>query len=220
MTSFANFAVGGFSGAQVSGLYNYSGDEGRGAQIGTVNKAKGVAGAQIGVVNIGSHVRGTQIGLVNIADRIDGIPIGLINLEKGGIRTAQCWMEGISSLRAGFAFGTRFVYTLVQGGMGVKGEGMNPFFGVGMGGRITVAPFYGDIDASWRSYLDDDGSFGSGGSSSRLCFRALVGFPARGPGMLAGLVLEGLMPGISLDDEGGSVDQFTAQPTFLVGFKF
>jgi hypothetical protein len=212
LTSLVNAALGGFSGAQISSLVNYAREESHGAQV--------------GLVNIASRIKGAQIGLVNISERIDGAPLGLVNIEKGGIRTVQCWAEGISAVNVGFAFGTRFVYTLIEGGIGMDGK--RPHFGIGTGGRLTIAPFYGDIDVSWRSYVGDGSwrSEGDGGgisdvssSSSRLCLRVLGGFPSQGTGLLAGLAIEGLMPGISRDDDGDRVTEFTAIPTFLLGLK-
>jgi hypothetical protein len=219
VTTFANFAVGGIGGVQMSSGYNYSGGSGRGAQIGLVNKTEELRGAQLGIVNIGSSVRGTQIGVVNIAERIDGLPVGLINIEKDGIRSVQCWTEGVSSLHVGFALGTRKVYTLFQGGLGLKGEGLNPFIGIGEGARLSFPSFYGDFDLSWRAYQDDARSY-SFKSLPRLCLRTLGGFPVKGPGAIAGMSLECLMPGLSHDDDGNRVTKFTAVPTFLAGFKF
>jgi hypothetical protein len=217
----ANAVKGTARGAQLSYLGNAALDGFNGLQTCSVlNFAKGESrGVQLGMVNVAGHIRGVQVGLVNVAERIDGVPVGLVNIEKGGIRSAECWMEGPSSVRAGFAFGTRIVYTLVQGGMSFgDGKAEEPLVGLGLGGRITLSPFYMDIDASWRSYLeskDDDVEQ----SSATICLRAVAGFRAKGLGVFGGVALEGLVPDISRDAEDLEAEEFDARPTFIFGVK-
>jgi len=197
-----NLALGGFEGAQLFGLVNYA--EGPGL------------GAQVGLVNIAGEITGAQVGLVNISKRITGLPIGLVSIEEGGILMPQAWTESFSRYRIGFAFGTRFAYTLIVAGIDSGASGFErPQAGGGMGGRIRIGPFFGDIDLSWREV------FGIAGvpASARLGMRALAGFPSDKAGLLLGLALEGYMPGLSRDDGGASVSSFRAEPRFLIGVK-
>jgi Caspase domain len=199
----ADLALGGFDGAQLFGLLNYA--EGQSL------------GAQVGLVNVASEITGVQVGLVNVSRRITGVPIGLVNLEEGGVLMPQAWTESFSRYRLGFAFGTRIVYTLLVAGVDAGGSGFErPQVGGGMGGRIRIGPFFGDMDLSWREI------FGIAGlpPSARLGMRALAGFPGGDrAGLILGMALEGLMPGLSREDAGASVSTFRAEPRFLVGLK-
>jgi hypothetical protein len=199
----ANVAFGGFGGAQLFGLVNYAGGTG--------------TGAQVGLVNIASHIVGTQIGLVNISKRIDGAPFGLVNIEEGGVTMPQLWMESASKLRLGFALGTRIVYNLLSAGIDLSPSTLErPMAGWGIGGRIRVGPFFGDVDLSWQEIFGVPGS----GPTSRLDLRALAGFPAANkPGLILGAAIEGYLPGLSREDDGASVSSFRVEPRFLVGVK-
>jgi hypothetical protein len=202
LAPIANVALGGFGGAQLFGLVNYAG------AVGT--------GAQVGLVNIASHIKGAQIGLVNVSKRIDGVPIGLVNIEEGGISTPQLWTESASGIRFGFAFGTRIVYTLLSAGIDATPSGLErPQVGWGMGGRVRVGPFFGDVDLSWRELFGIEGP----GPSARLGLRVLAGYPADKAALILGLELEGLMPSLSREDDGSPVPSFRVEPRFLAGFK-
>jgi hypothetical protein len=203
---FANIAMGGFNGLQFTGLVNYAEGKGRGLQF--------------GLVNIASRMAGTQIGLVNISERMDGVPLGLVNIEKGGVLSPQLWTEGADSAHAGFTFGTRVVYTLLSAGFGFGSGKESPYAGFGLGARLTIGRFFGDLDISWRELYGDNAVLDFSRPSSRLALRALGGFPAKGPGLIVGCVLEGYLPGLSHDDDGSSVSSFRVDPTFLIGMKF
>jgi hypothetical protein len=199
----ANVALGGFGGLQLSGLANVSGGRG--------------VGAQVGLVNVADRVVGAQVGLVNVARRIDGVAIGLVSIEEGGVFMPQLWTENASALRAGLAFGTRIVYTLVSAGVDVGASGAErPRFGLGIGGRLTLGPFFGDLDLSWNNVC---GIPGLAYPAPRLGLRALAGFPAGKPGLLLGCALEGFVPGLSREDDGSATTSFRVEPRFLAGLK-
>jgi len=216
LSNLANFAYGGFVGLQASNLYNHAGAESRGVQLSVVNKADGLGGVQVGLVNVGARVQGVQLGLVNVAERIEGLPIGLVNIEKGGVRTFQVWVEGLSAANAGFAFGTRRFYTILRTSVDMGGEDRVPWTGLGLGLRLSASRFYGDCDLSWCSRFDRSDE----APPSRLSLRILGGFPAQGPGLIAGLAVEGRVPGVPWNADRDEVAAFTAVPTFLAGFKF
>jgi hypothetical protein len=214
-----NLASGGFGGAQVSG-FNFSGGDSAGAQLGALNYAGGAhKGAQLGAVNIAGTVYGTQIGLVNIAERIHGFPVGLVNIESGGIYSPQLWSVKASMVRVGLAFGTRFAYTLASAGFDLSQGGQSPSVGLGVGARLVLGPFFGDLDVSWRELFGDEGSLDFSRPAARLEARALAGFPAKGPGLIAGCALEAFMPGLSRENDGSEIASFRVEPRFLFGFK-
>ena len=215
----ANFALGGFGGVQL-GLVNATGGPTKGIQLGLVNAAGGeTGGAQLGLVNVADQISGIQVGLVNVANRISGVPIGLINIESGGVFSPQLWTEGGTSLRTGLAFGTRHIYTLASVGLGLGTDAQAPSASLGLGGRITIGRFFGDIDLSWRQIFGAANSLDFSNESSRLEARILAGFPSEGRGLIAGGALEGLVPGISKENDGSKVTAFRVQPTFIVGMK-
>ncbi len=201
----ANVALGGFGGAQLFGLVNVAGGDSQGAQV--------------GLVNVASHITGTQIGLVNVSDRIDGAPLGLVNIERGGIYSPQIWTESATGLRAGLAFGTRIFYTLASAGFEIGTAAQSPSTSVGTGARLTIGPFFGDLDVSWRNIYGDGGTLDFSRLQSRLEARALAGFPAKGPGLMVGCALEGFMPGLSRENDGAAVAAFRVEPRLLFGVK-
>jgi hypothetical protein len=201
----ANVAQGGFGGAQVLSLVNVAGGASRGVQL--------------GLVNVASTLSGSQIGLVNISDRLAGAPLGLVNIERGGIWTPQFWSEGGTGLRAGLAFGTRLVYTLASVGFVLGKEAQSPSVALGLGGRLGLGPFFGDIDLSMRELFGDQGRLDFSRPSARLEARAFAGFPATGPGLILGCALEGYVPGLSREDGGAPVAAFRVEPRLLFGAK-
>ncbi len=201
----ANVALGGFGGAQVLGMVNVAG-------------ASSV-GVQLGLVNVASTMTGAQIGLVNVSDRIDGMPVGLVNIERGGILSPQLWTDGASSIRVGLAFGTRVVYTVASAGLGIGALPSGPSVGLGMGARLSVGPIFGDIDLAWRELFGDSGRLDFSRPSTRLEARALVGFPAKGPGLIAGCALEAYLPELSRGNDGSAVAAFRVEPRLLFGVK-
>lgn len=205
LAGFGNYARGGFTGAQIAGGTNISLSDARGTQV--------------GLVNIAAYLAGTQVGLVNISDRIEGVPIGLVNIERGGILSPQVWTEGLSSLQAGFAFGTRLVYTLAAGGFGIGPGQQYPVASLGFGGRLTIGPFIGDLDLSWRERFGPSAGLAYFGPSARLEARALAGFPAKGPGFILGCALEAFVPGLSVNDDSSQVSAFRVEPRILAGAK-
>jgi hypothetical protein len=201
----ANVALGGFGGAQVLSLVNVAGGESRGAQV--------------GLVNVASRIAGAQIGLVNVSERIDGFPLGLVNIERGGVYAPEFWTESATAVRVGLAVGTRFVYTLASGGFELGTAAQSPSVSLGLGGRLTIAPFFGDLDFSWRELFGDAGRLDFSHPSARLEARALAGFPAKGPGLLLGVALEALAPRLSRENDGSPVESFRVVPKLLFGAK-
>lgn len=219
IAGFGNVASGGFSGLQIANGVNLAGDDGRGAQVGTVNVASRIAGAQVGVVNVASSVAGTQVGVVNISDRIDGVPFGLVNIEREGVRSFQFWADDVSSVRIGYALGTRFVYDIASIGFGFGTQPQSPSASLGLGGRMIIGPFFGNLDCSWQELFGDDGALDFARPQARLEARALAGFPAKGPGLIVGCGLEAYMPGLSRENDGSSVVAFHVVPSLLFGAK-
>jgi hypothetical protein len=201
----ANVALDGFGGAQILSLVNVAGGKS--------------SGAQVGLVNVASSIDGAQVGIVNVADRIRGGSIGLVNIETGGVLSTQAWSESDSSLRLGFAFGTRIIYTLASVGFGDGKLPQSPSASLGMGGRLTIGPFYGDLDLSWRELFGDAGQLSFSRPQARLEGRILAGFPAKGPGLIAGCALEAFVPGLSRENDGSAVSALRLAPSLIVGAK-
>jgi hypothetical protein len=158
-----NMAEGPISGAQVSGVFNTATNV-FGAQIGVVNISHDVSGTQVGIVNISDGVvRGAQVGIVNISKDLYGIPIGLINIVENGIFRTSGWYSEQGLGYVGFEMGSRYLYTLLYGGIAL-GETLSPLYtaALGLGLHVPVGLFFADVDlsakASWtgwsRSELD------------------------------------------------------------------
>jgi hypothetical protein len=103
-----NFADGSFRGAQVAGGANFARagrglqaaagfnvagrlvgaqiacgndvEDGRGLQIGLINKAVSVDGARAGLANYAGQVRGAEVGLVNGSGEASGVQLGVVNV--------------------------------------------------------------------------------------------------------------------------------------------
>ena len=90
---------------------------------------------------------------------------------------------------------------------------------LGLGGHLTLGPFFGDLDLSWREIFGDRGDSGYLQPQARLAARALVGFPARGSGLIAGGAFEAYLPGLSREADGTITSVFHIAPGFLVGVK-
>jgi hypothetical protein len=156
---------------------------------------------------------------VNISDRLDGAAIGLVNIERGGVASPQLWTENASSVRAGYALGTRIIYTIASIGFDLGTQPQSPSASLGMGGRLTVGPFFGDLDLSWREIFGGAGTLDFSRPQARLEARALAGFPGKGAGLIVGCALEAYVPGLSREDDGSQVAAFRVEPRILVGAK-
>lgn len=233
--------VGGvLKGGQISGVVNVAGET-RGAQISLVNIGGDVRGAQIGLVNIGGTVYGTQIGLVNISQDIFGAPIGLLNLVENGITDASYWLEGGERAWVGIQNGSRHFYTLVYAGIQRDTElkqlaGLAA--GAGIGARISMRPFYFDVDVSLRKTSegeDYEERFFSLFSGTRGAWfpsaRALLGIAiGDGLGVFIGGTFDAYIPGVTAQvpwyHEGeqfysldGEESEVLLYPKFVMGFK-
>jgi hypothetical protein len=156
-----NMAEGPISGAQFSGVFNTAGKV-AGAQIGVVNISDDVNGTQVGIVNIASGVvRGAQVGIVNMSKDLHGIPIGFINIVENGIFRTSAWYSEQGMGYVGFEMGSRYLYTLLYGGLAL-GERFSPLYtgALGFGLHVPVGPFFVDGDlsakASWTGWTESE----------------------------------------------------------------
>ena len=156
-----NMAEGPISGAQFSGVFNTA-TKVAGAQVGVVNISEDVNGTQVGIVNIASGVvRGAQVGIVNISKDLYGIPIGLINIVENGMFRTSGWFSELGMGYVGFEMGSRYLYTLLYGGMAL-GDRFSPLYtaALGFGLHIPVGPFFVDGDlsakASWTGWSQSE----------------------------------------------------------------
>jgi hypothetical protein len=155
-----NMAEGPVTGAQISGVFNTA-TEVSGAQLGVVNISEDVNGTQVGIVNISNGVvRGAQVGVVNISRDLYGIPIGLINIVENGIFRTSGWYseQGLGYL--GFEMGSRYLYTLLYGGLALGDRPSLYTAALGFGLHIPVGPFFVDGDlsakASWTGWSESE----------------------------------------------------------------
>ena len=64
-----------FKGVHASLIYNYTGEEMTGVQLGLVNQAAAVHGLQLGIVNLTERMKGLQIGLWNQINENEKLPV-------------------------------------------------------------------------------------------------------------------------------------------------
>ena len=155
-----NMAEGPVLGGQISGVFNTA-TRVSGAQVGVVNISGDVNGTQIGIVNISSgQVRGTQIGIVNISRDLFGIPIGLINVVENGIFQTSGWFSELGMGYVGFQMGSRYLYTLLYGGIALGDRSPLYTAAFGFGLHIPVGPVFveGDLSAkaSWTGWSESE----------------------------------------------------------------
>ena len=240
--SFNGFQVGGAvnwstmdtTGVQIAGLLNRSRDftglqlavaniaqAQRGLQLGVFNDSRSHVGAQIGLVNVSGELSGVQLGLVNVAERITGPSFGLVSVERNGIAL----VEGTTDLKgrsvASLKVGTRFSYTMVSVGTRYW-EGPGDWnASLGLGGRLSVGPYFIDADAAWRIYSGDRGpvpSFEPG--EQRAVMRALFGSRIDGPlALVAGLSAEFRLDNPDWSSIGGALDSLAWTPDFVIGLQ-
>jgi len=151
-----NMAEAPILGAQLSGVFNTATTV-SGAQVGVVNIAKDVSGTQIGIVNISDGVvRGVQVGVVNISRDLYGIPVGLVNIVEEGIFRTSAWFSELGMGYVGFEMGSRYLYTLLYGGMALGERPELYTAALGLGLNVPVGPFFvnGDMSAkaSWNGW--------------------------------------------------------------------
>jgi hypothetical protein len=113
-------------------------------------------------VNIASGVvRGAQVGIVNISKDLYGIPVGLINIVENGMFRTSGWFSELGMGYVGFEMGSRYLYTLLYGGMAL-GDRFSPLYtaALGFGLHIPVGPFFVDGDlsakASWTGWSESE----------------------------------------------------------------
>jgi hypothetical protein len=86
-------------GVQLSGTFNYVGDDVAGAQFSMINIAGGdVLGAQLAQVNFaGGDMLGAQLGMLDIVGgHIAGAQLGLVNVAAGGSSGAQLGLVDVA----------------------------------------------------------------------------------------------------------------------------
>jgi hypothetical protein len=232
-----NMAEGPVSGAQFSGVFNTA-TKVSGAQVGVVNISEDVSGTQVGIVNISSGVvRGAQVGIVNISRDLYGIPIGLINIVENGIFRTTGWYSEGGLGYVGFQMGSRYLYTLLYGGMALGDRPALYTGALGLGLHVPVGPFFVDADlsakASWTGWSEselaeafDMREISPFWPSARLSLGVQVfGFM----GLFGGVMFDATIPGYTAETGLHQGDSFTMElwgtplqvyPKLFAGIKF
>ncbi len=202
-----NLAAGPVAGAQVAGIFNSAAGV-TGAQIGVVNLSGEVDGVQIGVVNIASgRVRGTQIGLVNIARDLHGVPVGLVSVVEKGAFHLSGWLSEPGTGHLGLEMGSRYLYTLLYGGMGLRSNTPAVYTAaVGFGLHVPVGPVFVEADlaakAAWTGFSNRElaAAFSAGGLSPVWpSARLLAGVRVLGIfSLFGGVLFDGYLPGLTV----------------------
>jgi len=229
----ANWTVASAAGVEVAGILNRSGDfaglqaatvnfaeDMGGLQVGVINDSGRHRGGQIGVVNVAGELWGAQIGLVNIADRIHGPAFGLVSVEKGGILAFEGTGDPNGDLLVSFKFGTRYSYTIASVGMDTPQEPKDWSFGLGLGYRVPLGPYFFDADAQWRAgYQNGFRSFAVQPSQSAVG-RILFGGRVEGPlALVGGVSVELRIPGLTLEAGGSAATAYSWTPEFVFGIQ-
>jgi len=150
-----------FTGAQIAGVVNVAGGDVCGMQLG-------------GVVNVGGDVRGLQIGTVNIAtERMRGVQIGVFNYAGDGIFAPVLFGGDTAMLNLGLKTGSRYVYSLVGGGLHPVGGTPRSSFFAGLGGHIELTPVWVEIDGLYH-WLQPDFTWSDYASMEQI--RIAVGY--------------------------------------------
>ena len=218
LAGIGNLVFGSARGAQVAGVFNWARSM-SGPQISVVNIADTVAGAQIGVVNIARHVSGTQVGVLNISQEIDGVPIGLFSIEARGRHAIDLWVDLDGSSNASLSLGTKHLYTVLAAGWKPGTDPAFWTFGLGLGGRSDINPFFLDYDlslvAEHQGFSDWD-TQPVGSMYPRL--RAVLGLPLFGSIAIdAGVVVRVLVPYLSSSLAGADHANPVFRPSFILG---
>ncbi len=213
-----NWAGTGMAGAQVAGVANWGADV-HGPQISVINVGDTVTGAQIGVVNIARHVVGAQIGVLNISDRIDGIPLGLISVERQGRHDVDLWVDVGGSAAAAFSLGAKHFYTVVTGGWTPGTDPAQWSFGLGLGGRSDIGPFFLDYDAALMVDRQGFTAWPDPIGETYPRARIVLGLPLFGGdiSVFAGVSSRVLVPYLSAAMAGADPATAVFQPSFIVG---
>jgi hypothetical protein len=182
-----------------------------------VNISEDVSGTQIGIVNISSgEVRGAQVGIVNISRDLYGIPIGLINIVENGIFRTSGWFSESGMGYLGFQMGSRYLYTLLYGGLALGGSSLYTA-ALGFGLHVPVGPFFVNADlsakASWTGWSGseleeafDMSELSPFWPSARLMLGVRVlGFL----GLFGGVMLDSTIPGYTVQTGIHRGDSFT-----------
>ena len=218
LSGVGNLVFGSVRGAQVAGVFNWARAI-SGPQISVVNIADTVTGAQIGVVNIARHVSGVQIGVLNISQEIDGVPIGLFSIEARGRHALDLWVDLDGSSNASVSLGTNHLYTVLSAGWKPGSDPAFWTFGLGLGGRSTINPFFLDYDLSLVAVhqgFSDWAAQPVGSMYPRL--RAVLGLPLFGSIAIdAGVVVRVLVPSLSSSISGADPVNPVFQPSFILG---
>jgi len=122
---FFNRAKEGADLTQVAGIFNRNGGNAKLQASLLYNKAENVRSGQYSLFfNKAQEVRGVQFGLINVADTVSGVPIGLFNIIKKGYKRFELATSEIFWVNAGYKFGARRFYNIVQ--LGMRWDDLNP----------------------------------------------------------------------------------------------
>jgi len=100
------------------------------------------------------------VGIVNILTDLHGIPIGFINIVENGIFRTSAWYseQGLGYL--GFQMGSRYLYTLLYGGLALGDRPSLYTAALGFGLHVPVGPLFVDADlsakASWTGWSEGE----------------------------------------------------------------
>jgi hypothetical protein len=213
-----NWAGETMTGAQVSGGFN-RGHSITGPQISVVNIADTVSGAQVGVINIARHVSGTQVGVLNISEEIDGVPVGLLSFEARGRHSLDLWYDADGSTNASLSLGTNRFYTLFNAGWTPGTDPALVSFGLGIGGRSDIKPFFLDYDLSFMAEQRGVSKWNVEPASSLYPrARVVVGLPIFGSlAIEAGIAMKVLIPSLSSSIVGADASSTVFKPSFILG---
>ena len=232
-----NMAEGPVNGAQFSGVFNTA-TRVSGAQVGVVNISEDVSGTQIGIVNISSGaVRGAQVGVVNISRDLYGIPIGLINVVENGTFRTSGWYSELGMAYIGFEMGSRYLYTLLYGGMALGDRPSVYTAALGLGLHVPVGPFFVDGDlsakASWTGWSESELAQAFDASEVSPVWpsaRLMLGVRFFGfLGLFGGVMLDSTIPGHTAETELHQGSSFNMElwgsslqvyPKLFAGIKF
>jgi hypothetical protein len=232
-----NIAEGPVKGGQVSGVFNTATTV-AGAQVGVVNISEEVNGTQIGLVNIASGaVRGAQVGLVNISRDLYGIPIGLVNIVENGSFHTSGWFSEMSMGYVGFQMGSRYLYTLLYGGLALGDRSPLYTAALGLGLHVPVGLFFLDADlsakASWTGWSQSELTEAFDASTVSPVWpsaRLMLGVEVFGfLGIFGGVMLDTAIPGSTAETELHQGNSFTLElwgaplqihPKLFAGVRF
>jgi hypothetical protein len=212
-----NWVQDGITGAQVAGTFNW-GRSVSGPQISILNIADTVTGAQVGVINIARYVSGAQVGLINISQDVDGVPIGLFSISARGRHSIDMWYAADGSTNASLSLGTNRFYTLFNAGWTPGTDPAVVSFGLGIGGRSDIKPFFLDYDLSFMAEQQGVTKWDAQSSALYPRVRMAIGLPLFGGfAVEVGVAMKILVPYLSTSIPGAEPTTAVFKPSFFLG---